>query len=51
MFHVKYLSFSSLCFLKEDFVSFYNIYRGIRKINDPQDKAIFDPGLLFEQTW
>jgi hypothetical protein len=40
MFHAKYLSFSSLGFLKEDILSFYFIQ--IRKINDPRGGANFD---------
>jgi hypothetical protein len=36
MFHASYLGF-----LKEDFLSFY--YMQIRKINDPQGGANFDP--------
>jgi hypothetical protein len=49
MFHDKYLSSSSLGFLK-DFESFYYIHRG--KNNDPPGMGpIFTTGLLFEQTW
>jgi hypothetical protein len=41
MFHAKYLSSSSLSYLKEDFLSFYYIHIG--KINDPWDGTNFDP--------
>jgi hypothetical protein len=41
IFHAKHLSCSSLGFLKEDFLSFYNIHIG--KINDPRGGANFDP--------
>jgi hypothetical protein len=41
MFHAKYLSSASLGSLKEDFLSFY--YIQIKKINDPQGGANFDP--------
>jgi hypothetical protein len=40
MFHAKYLS-SALGYLKEDFLSFYNIHIG--KINNPLGRANFDP--------
>jgi hypothetical protein len=43
MFHDKYLSSTSLGFLKEDILSFY--YMHIGKNNDPQGEANFDPGL------
>jgi hypothetical protein len=49
MFDAKYLSYSSLSSLKEDFLSFY--YMHIGKINDPRAEPILTPGLLFEQTW
>jgi hypothetical protein len=50
MFHAKYLSSSSMGFLKEDFLSFYCI--NIGKNNDTLGAgSIFTPGLLFEQTW
>jgi hypothetical protein len=49
MFHAKYLSSSSLGFLKEDFLMFY--YTHIVKNNDtPGAGPILTPGLLFEQT-
>jgi hypothetical protein len=55
MFHDKYLSSSTLGFLKEDFdfLSFY--YKHIGKNNEPPpppwEGPILTPGLLFEQTW
>jgi hypothetical protein len=41
MFHAKYLSSSSLDFLKEDFLSFYYIHKG--KTMTPWGGANFDP--------
>jgi hypothetical protein len=41
MFHAKYLSSSSLGYLKEDFYSFY--YMHIGKINDPLGRGQFWP--------
>jgi hypothetical protein len=41
MFHAKYLSSSSKCFLKEDFLSFYYIHKGGKMT--PWVGAYFDP--------
>jgi hypothetical protein len=50
MFHAKYLSSSSLGFLKEEFLCFY--YTNIVKNIDTQGAGpVLTPGLLFEQTF
>jgi hypothetical protein len=49
MFHANHLSFNSLGFLKEDFLSFY--YTHIVKNNDtPGAGPVLTTGLLFEQS-
>jgi hypothetical protein len=49
MFHAKYLSSSSLGFLKEDFLNF-NYTHQVKNNDTPGAGPVLTHGLLFEQT-